>query len=106
VRLLFRLTLLLAVILMPFGMTPVAASPSHHMMTAGMPMEHCPDQGSKHDHERGMIECMMGCAAALPASAARVEDPIPVTVAPIPPAPSHRLSGLHPDPATPPPRLA
>lgn len=105
-RLLSRLILLLAVVLMPFGMAPALASPSHHMMTVGMPMEHCPDQGSKHDQERGMTECMMGCAAALPASAARVEDRLPVTVAHIPPAPSHRLSDLHPDPATPPPKLA
>jgi hypothetical protein len=106
VRLLSHLLLLIAVLVMPLGMTPASATSSHPAMIASMPMEHCPGQGSRHDDKRGIAECTMTCAAALPMMAAQVDDPFPVTGVHIPPAPSRRLNGLHPDTATPPPKLA
>jgi hypothetical protein len=96
---------LLAVLLMPFGMAPGAAMPVAHSSTAmGMPMGHCPEQGSHGDLKGGIAECTMACAGALPAVGQAVE-PAPslvnVQAEPAAPAPLH---GLHPDTATPPPK--
>ena len=63
-QLVAKLLVLLAVLLMPLGMTSAAASASHHEM-ASMPMGHCPIRDSR-DLKSG-AECTMVCAAALPA---------------------------------------
>jgi hypothetical protein len=101
-----KLLALLAVLLMPLGMSPAAAAPVHHDMGAGMPMGHCPDQAPSHDKKSGFAECTMACAAALPA----VEAPaagLPIVPAELPSlALSDRLYGLHPETATPPPRAS
>ena len=101
-----RIVLLLAVLLMPLGMTPSAASEAHHTMAAGMPMEHCPDQTPRHDPKGALAQCTMACAAALPASTASAEEPHLVTSEPAMPALTQRFDGLHPDTATPPPKFA
>ena len=103
-----RLLVLFAVLLMPLGMAPAAASApaNHHATMAGMAMEHCPDQSSKHDHNDGLAMCSMACASALPAQdLARDETPlrhhqlvIPMMV--------QTLHGVLLEIATPPPKFA
>ena len=105
-NLIARIVLLLAVLLMPLGMTPSAASAAHHTMAAGMPMEHCPDQTPRHDPKGALGQCTMACAAAVPASTASAEEPHLVTSEAAMPGLTQRLHGLHPDTATPPPKLA
>jgi len=103
-RLVSKLLVLLAVLLMPLGMAPAAAGQaSHHAMT--MPMQHCPEQAPS-EHKAGFVECTMACSAALPAvELARdgvVAGPAGLALPTIQPV----LHGLHPETATPPPRHA
>jgi hypothetical protein len=100
----WKLLTLITVLMMPFAMGAApAAAAQHH--GAPMPMQHCPDQGNKHD--KGVFaECTMACSAALPAAElARDQvaltscEPVPATVQPV-------LLGFHPDTATPPPKKA
>lgn len=101
-----RIVLLLAVLLMPFGMVPAAAA-GHMGPSAGMPLGHCPDQEQRHQTNNGIEVCTMVCAAALPVSAASRADKLAtVQRAPVLPSLSQRLHGLHPETATPPPRLS
>jgi len=98
-----RLLLLVAVLLMPFGMAPASASTSDHV-TMHMPAGHCPDQGSDGGLKAGIAACTMACAGALPASDALAVESIRVrreiaTAVPVAP-----LFGLHPETATPPPK--
>ena len=105
---LWKLLVLIAVLLMPFGMSAApAASSAHHAPATSMPMGHCLDQGSGHDGMKGGIaECTMACAAALPA----VVRPADYSLKLVPEltfaAASPSLNGLHPDTATPPPKLS
>jgi hypothetical protein len=105
-RLLSRLLVLVAVLLMPFGMTPASASMAHEQMTAGMPMGHCPDQTPSHDGKSGFAECTMACAAALPAIDRQADEQHLIAHEPLQPLAVQRLQGLHPETATPPPRSA
>ena len=102
-----RLLVLLAVLLMPLGMAPAAASASpvdHHAM-AGMAMEHCPDQSNKHEHNDGLAMCSMACASALPAQElARDEMPLRHHQL-VGPTMTQRLHGILLEIATPPPKL-
>ena len=102
-----RLLMLFAVLLMPLGMEPpAAAAANHHATATSMAMEHCPNQSNKHQHNDGLAMCAMACASALPAQElVRGEAPIrrPQIVTP---AVRHVLHGLHPETATPPPKLA
>jgi hypothetical protein len=104
VNLLSRLLLLVAVLLMPFGMAPAATSAAHHQMTAEMTMGHCPDQSSNHSTKAGLVECTMACAAALPAADTPAEGPMVVYCDPVMPGAARSLDGLHPETATPPPK--
>ena len=106
-RLICSLLALVAVVLMPLGMSAAAAatSTSHHDMSE-MPMGHCPDQQSQSESTPGIAACTMICAAALPAADAGMPEcaiigalPADVTSIPV-------LAGLHPDAADPPPKLA
>ena len=100
----WRLLALIAVLLMPFGMAPAAAgSHQHH---DSMPMQHCPDQGSKPTNKSGFVECTMACSAALPAIASEQSQPLPTNAVPTEVAAATLLHGLHPETATPPPRSA
>jgi hypothetical protein len=99
----WKLITLLALLLMPFGMTAAPAS-AHQSMAAGMPTEHCPDQGSNHGAKGGFAECTMACAAALPTADFASQGPLLIVCQPIQPAAALQLHGLHPDTATPPPK--
>lgn len=104
-----RLLLLLAVLLMPLGMTPAAASASpvdHHQMMAGMAMGHCPDQSNKHGQDGGLAMCSMACASALPAQeVARDDTPLRQPQLLIPMM-TQGLRGILLEIATPPPKIA
>ncbi|MGN6057296.1 MAG: hypothetical protein ACTHOI_01755 [Sphingomicrobium sp.] len=103
-RLIARIVLLVAVLLMPFGMTPSAASEPHHAMAAGVPMEHCPDRAPGRVTKGGVAQCTMACAAAVPASAASAEEPHLIAADIVVPSLTPDLHGLHPETATPPPK--
>jgi hypothetical protein len=98
-----KLLLLAAVLLMPFGMAPAAASASPQAM-ASMPMGHCPDQDSSHSPKAGIADCTMACAGALPAVAATREEPLLAPAEPVLATASQALNSLHPETATPPPK--
>jgi hypothetical protein len=100
----WKLVLLFAVLLMPLGMQPAAAVPATQHDVASMPMGHCPDRGSHHDMKGGIAECMMACAGALPATELAAREPLLIGCEPVQPAAALRLSGVHPDIATPPPK--
>jgi hypothetical protein len=97
----WKLVVLLAMLVMPLGMQPVAAASAHHDM-ASMPMGHCPDDGSHHGMKGGIAECTMACAGALPAAELATRAPLPVVRDLVQPVPTHQHSGLLPHPATPP----
>ena len=106
-RLIAELLLLIAVMLMPFGMAPAGASPNQpHAMSADMPMQHCPEQGDKDDMKAGFADCAMACSAALPAMDRPQEGHSLMAGPPIAPAAARELHGLHPDTATPPPKAS
>jgi len=100
-RLIGKLTILLAVLLMPFGM--VAPVEAH---TSGMAMSHCPDQESNHQQKGVSLECTMACASALPAVEALLDEPPSADPIQFAVAPTEPLRGLHPDTATPPPKAS
>jgi len=102
-RALMKLIVLLSVLLLPLGMTPVAATATHHQM-ASMPMQHCPEQDSSHHSKLAFAECTMACSAALPAFDRCAEPPLVIARERLRPALARHLSDLHPDIATPPPR--
>jgi hypothetical protein len=99
----FRLLVLIAVLLMPFGMAPAAAKMRSGAPAAGMGMTHCPEQGSSH---RGVAlgACTMACSAALPACDLSQPEPTHLTCRTVESALVPPLSGLHPEIVTPPPR--
>jgi hypothetical protein len=99
-----RLVLVLAVLLMPFGMAPAAASVAHPSTDMAMPMGHCDQKGSTHDRKGGVAECTMVCASALPAAFGRAGERPLVICEPAQPASATPLRGLDPETATPPPR--
>jgi hypothetical protein len=102
--LLTKLLLLLAMLLMPFGMAAAPASTAHHASAMDMPMGHCPDGDSSHHSKAGIAECTMACAAALPAVGS-VHDQVQfVASSPAAPRAAQRLNSLHPETATPPPK--
>jgi len=102
-----KLFTLLAVLVMPFGMSSVHATAVNSAPVAGMPMGHCPDQPGKHNSSGGGIaECMMACAAALPAAEPMSDDVLALIAQLETPAFVHALRGLAPEIATPPPKRA
>lgn len=100
---LWKLFALVALMFMPLGMSSGQAAPSHEA-AAGMPMEHCPDQGSGHDGKDRLANCTMACAAALPAVDAPADETLPFHSDPGSPSVVAALHGLHLDIATPPPK--
>ncbi len=98
-----KLSLLIAVLLMPFAMQPGAAAPVADG-AASMLMQHCPEQGSAHDKKSLSAECTMICAAALPAAYLAQRQRLPETVVPAVSGVFQILHGLQPETATPPPR--
>jgi hypothetical protein len=95
---------MLAVLFMPLSMAP--AAPAAHAMQGAMAMQHCPQPASSDKAKGAMGECTMACASALPAvDFARVEPSI-LPEQPAPVAVECWLDGIHPETATPPPKLA
>ena len=66
-RIACKLLVLISVLLMPLGMSAPAAARVHHSASAGMAMQHCPEQSPAEKGKLGATECMMACSAALPA---------------------------------------
>jgi hypothetical protein len=107
VRMMFaRLLLVVAVLLMPFGMAPASAVSTHDRGDTAMAMGHCPDGSQDHRSKAGIAECTMACAAALPVIVGAADEPMLVHPDRVAPPLAHRLHGLHPETATPPPRLS
>lgn len=112
-----RLLALIALVLMPFGMasTPALAVPAgndHRMAmgpdTAGMDMSHCADEQNDDRNEAptpGSMDCMAACAAipapGVPALTKAIRPASPRAVFLATP-----FSGIDPEIATPPPKLA
>jgi hypothetical protein len=104
VRRLIDFMTLLAVLLMPLGMTAApAAAMHHHEMSMQMQMQHCPEQG-KPAGKAAFIECTMACSAALPATDLRQGEPLLIICSPVEAQAVRQLHGLHPETATPPPK--
>ena len=103
-RLITKLLVLVAVLLLPLGMAPATATSAHQPMAMDMAKGHCPDQSSHHDEKGGIAECTMACAGALPAADLASPQPLPLIHEIMLPAVAERLDGLHPDTATPPPK--
>jgi hypothetical protein len=100
-----RLILLVAVLIMPLGMSAAPANAMHHAMGTSMPMQHCPDEQSPRHHSKmTFVECTMACSSALPAGEAAAHEPPILVCTPLLPTTAQRLIGLHPETATPPPR--
>lgn len=100
-----KLLLLAAMLLMPFGMAPAAASAPRHAASAGMPMGHCPDQPSQHRGNGNFGECTMACSTALPAvGGPAVRGPLLIVCEPAAPGLAQRLHSLDTEIATPPPK--
>jgi hypothetical protein len=97
-----RFFLLIAVLLMPFGMTPAAAA--GHSAHMAMPMSHCPEPAPNHSGKAGFVECTMACSAALPAGEVAQDQPLLIVCMPDRPGVARQLDGLHPETATPPPK--
>ncbi|MEO7635516.1 MAG: hypothetical protein ABIS38_07715 [Sphingomicrobium sp.] len=100
-----KLLLMFAIALMPFAMAGPASASMQHSPHAAMPMEHCPDRGAMPHAKSGIAECTMACAATLPAADRVAAEPLTPIAAPMPRVLAAHLAGLHPETATPPPRL-
>jgi hypothetical protein len=98
-----RLLVLLAVVLMPLGMQPAAASApasDHHGMMAGKSAGHCPDRSSW--HELGAGTCSIACA--LPAQEFARDDRLVRDHELVAPVLAQTLHGVLLEIATPPPK--
>jgi hypothetical protein len=100
-----KLLVLMAMLLMPLGMSAApAAAVAHHAASASMPMGHCPDQNTGDDMKSGVAECTMACAAALPAIDPPGQQRLLIACQPVEQSAAEPLHGLHPETATPPPK--
>lgn len=108
-RTVWKLIMLIAVLLMPLGMQPAAASSTMahgHGMAASMPMKLCPDQSNKHEHNNGLAMCSMACASALPAQELNRAERSLRHHQLVSPTMTQTLHGILLEIATPPPKLA
>ncbi len=101
-----RLLTLLALVLMPFGMGVASAAPVHHTPAAATE-GHCDEHGgtpAKTSPDEA-IDCAMACSMLLIA-AADINEPMPTVRQGAGHLLAERSTGLHPDTATPPPKLS
>lgn len=99
-----KLLLLVAVLLMPLGMSGAAAAQTARDAPRAM-MGHCPDGAPSHHERNGIAECTMACAAGvLPAADSAHHSSRMMGEEPIQPTIARQLRGLHPETATPPPK--
>ena len=101
----WKLLALVAMLFMPLGMSGAQAAAQAHAPAAGMPAEHCPDQGSDQNGKARMTECTMACAAALPAFDAPAGKQLMFVSNTASTTAVDSLHGLEPEIATPPPKL-
>ncbi|MEO6256327.1 MAG: hypothetical protein ABIO69_05925 [Sphingomicrobium sp.] len=101
-----RVLTLLALALMPFGMSaamagPVGLAPTS---TSAMPCaeHHSRPAGNTAGHA---VDCAMGCSMLI-AEQARISDPAPAVSLPTVRPLAERSVGLQPETATPPPKLS
>jgi hypothetical protein len=101
-----RLLTLLALVLMPFGMSGASAAPAHHGLAVAT-AEYCGEHGRQPDKQSpaNATDCAISCSMLL-AAESRIEDPAPpIRMLPVRPL-AERGAGLHPDTATPPPKFS
>ena len=102
----WKLLVLVAVVLMPFGMSAAMAASASHAPAAAA-AQHCNDHGGQPTEKstKQSADCAIACSMLMVAET-RLKDPL--SAAHLPPA--HPLAesgaGLHPDTATPPPKLS
>ncbi len=101
-----KLLTLLALVLLPFGMGAAGATPAYHAQEA-MSAKHCDEKGgqpAEHSRDEAM-DCAVSCSMVAVAEAQVERLPVahPMLTAPLL---SERGAGLHPDTATPPPKLS
>ena len=99
-----KLLLLAAMLLMPLGMGAAPAAATAGATHAAMPMQHCPEQVPAQKQQTGFAQCTMVCSAAVAAVDAGVRQPLRIVCAPELNRVAQRLRGIHPEAATPPPR--
>ena len=103
--LILRLLTLVALVLMPFGMGTAIAAPVYHA-PASVSAAHCEDERREpvDQSTEQAIDCAMACSMVATAETG-VDEPSPdlrlVMARPL----AERGSDLHPDTATPPPKL-
>ena len=103
-RRLFEILTLVAVLLLPLGMSAAPAAAQQQNHSASMPVQHCPEQAPRQHGKLGFVPCTMVCSAALPAlGSPRHQTPM-TACGPKLSSTVHQLHGLHPETATPPPR--
>ena len=105
-RLIGKLLVLVAVLLMPLGMPAAPAAASHQSSSATAGMRHCPEQAPSHHSKSGFAECTMACSAALPAMDRPQEDYMPAVCGPTSAAASQIRHEVQPEIATPPPKAS
>jgi hypothetical protein len=103
-KLVARLLVLVAMLLMPLGMASAPAAAQHHAAMA-MDMQHCPDPAPVHKDKGGIAVCTMACASALPALDVAQREPVAPREELVAVHAVQALDGLHPETATPPPKL-
>lgn len=105
--LILRLLTLAALLLMPLGMQAASANPVHHAPAAATTAGHCDEQGGQPAGRSPdqAVDCTMACSM-LPAVEARAQDPAPIRGLPSQRPLAEPGAGLHPDTATPPPKLS
>lgn len=102
--LIVKLLTLLALALMPFGMSGASAAPAHHAPAAAT-AGHCDEQGGQPVQAPDAMDCAMTCSMLVGAEAAPAER-VPLIRLPTARMLIERGAGLHPDTAVPPPKLA
>lgn len=101
-----KLLTLLALALMPFGMSAASATSTHHAPAASAP-GHCEEQDGLPQEQ--IPDQFTGCTAACSmfmGEEARLGDGLPLIGPPVSRPIAPRWASLHPETATPPPKLS
>jgi hypothetical protein len=101
-----RLLTLLALVLLPFGMGTAGAMPTHHAPAAAT-AQHCDERGGQPAEQSRdeVMDCAVSCSM-LAVAEVQVEELSVAQPVLIAPPIAERHGGLHPDTATPPPKLS
>lgn len=102
--LILKMLTLVALVLMPLGMSAASAAPVDHApaaTTAG----HCEESGSQPVQSSEAMDCAMTCSMLVSPQPGAAEL-VPVVRLPTARRLAERGNGLHPDTVTPPPKLS